>query len=53
MKKTKLISIFLVALLSFGITANVLASGVNYLPDVTGEMSNPYYWSNETELLMT
>ncbi|MBR5786959.1 MAG: hypothetical protein IKY41_09730, partial [Clostridia bacterium] len=33
-------------------TANVLASGVYYLPDVTGEMSSPSFWADETDLLM-
>ena len=53
MNKTKIISIFLSVLLSFGITANVLASGVNYLPDVTSEMSSPSFWADETDLLMS
>ena len=53
MNKTKIVSIFLAALLSFGMTANVLASGVNYLPDVTSEMSSPSFWADETDILMS
>ena len=53
MNKTKIISIFLSVLLSLSITANVLASGAYYLPDVTREMSSPSYWSEDDEVLMT
>ena len=53
MNKTKIISVFLSVLLSLSITANVLASGVNYLPDVTSEMSSPSFWTDETDILMS
>lgn len=34
-------------------TVNVLASGAYYLPYVTGEMSSPSFWSDETDVLMS
>ena len=53
MNKTKIVSVFLAVLLSLSTTATVLASGAYYLPDVTSEMSEPYFWTEETELLMS
>ena len=53
MNKKRLISIFLVALLSLSIAANVWASGINYLPDVTSNMSDPSFWADETDVLMS
>lgn len=44
----------LVAISLFLFTSvNVLASGIYYLPDVTGEMSSPSYWSEDNEVLMS
>ena len=40
-------------MLFFSITANVFATGVNYLPDVTSEMSAPSFWTDETDILMS
>ena len=51
MKKT--ISIICGAILSLSLVVNCFASGVNYLPDVTSDMSNPLYWSDENDILMT
>ena len=53
MKAKRLLSIFLAVVLCCGTTANVLASGVSYLPDVTEEMSSPSFWTDETDVLMT
>ena len=51
MKKI-LIAVFLV-ILSLSIYVTCLASGAYYLPDVTGEMSSPSYWTEETDVLMS
>ena len=53
MNKTKIVSVFLVVLLIFSMVINCSASGVNYLPDVTSEMSSPSFWTDETDILMT
>lgn len=53
MKVKRLLSMFLAVVLCCGTTANVLASGVSYLPDVTEEMSSPSFWTDETDVLMT
>ena len=50
MKKT--ISIILSAILIFGTAVNVAAAAY-YLPDVTGEMSHPSYWAEESEVVMS
>ena len=50
MKKT--ISIILSAILIFGTAVNVAAAAY-YLPDVTGEMSHPSYWAEESEVIMS
>ena len=52
MNRMKKISIVLV-LLILSTVVNCFASGSYYLPDVTREMSDPSYWTDETELLMT
>ena len=44
---------FIAVLLSLCSIVNCLASGSYYLPDVTSEMSEPYYWTDENEILMT
>ena len=49
MKRINIITILLILCM----TVNCLATGVYYLPDVTGEMSHPLYWTEETEILMT
>ena len=51
MKKT--ISIFALVLLILGTIINCLASGINYLPGVTSEMSSPSFWTEETDVLMS
>ena len=53
MNKTKIISTFLVVLLIISTTLKCFASGVNYLPDVTSEMSSPSFWTDETDILMS
>ena len=50
--KKLLIAVFAVVL-SLSITVTCLASGVYYLPDVTGEMSSPSFWTDETDVLMS
>lgn len=49
----KIISVFLATALLLSVSANCLAAGVYYLPDVTKEMSSPSYWSEDDEVLMT
>ena len=49
MKKISIITILLILCT----TVNCLASGVYYLPDVTSEMSSPFYWTKETDVLMS
>lgn len=39
--------------LSIGMITNVCSAGVSYLPDVTKEMSQPSYWTDESKILMT
>ena len=51
MKKT-LIAVSSV-ILSLSIAVPCFASGVYYLPDVTGEMSSPSYWTENTDVLMS
>ena len=46
----KLFSIFIVLLLVY---TSAFASGIYYLPDVTGDMSDPAYWSEDDTILMT
>ena len=53
MNKNKIFSIIFSTLLILSIATNVFASGSYYLPDVTSEMSDPTYWADENELLMT
>ena len=53
MNKTKIVSIFLAVLMGVGTTVNCLASGTHYLPDVTREMSSPFFWTNDTDILMS
>ena len=49
MKKISIITLLLILCTA----VNCLASGVYYLPDVTGEMSSPSFWTIETDVLMT
>ena len=49
MKKISVITILLILCT----TANCLASGSYYLPDVTSEMSSPSFWADETDILMS
>ncbi len=49
----KISSVILIVMLTFGITANVIAAGGYYLPNVTSEMSSPSFWTDETDILMT
>ena len=49
MKKISIITILLI----LSTTVNCLASGAYYLPDVTGEMSSPSFWTDETDVLMS
>ena len=49
MKKTSAIAIFMILCTA----VNCLAAGGYYLPDVTGEMSSPSYWTEETDVLMS
>ncbi|MBQ7900771.1 MAG: SH3 domain-containing protein [Clostridia bacterium] len=53
MKKNYLISFAAAALLVISMTVNVCAAGIAYFPDVTGEMSDYTYWTQEKEQLMT
>ncbi len=46
-------SVFLVIMLNIGIITNAGAAGVTYLPDVTKNMSDASYWTNENEVLMS
>ena len=49
MKTKKIISFILAFVLSSG----VVVSGVQYLPDVTKEMSQASYWTQEDDVLMS
>ena len=49
MKKIRVITILLILCTA----VNCMAAAVYYLPDVTGEMSLPSYWTNETDILMS
>ena len=52
--KTQRISVAISAfVLSVILSANCLAAGGYYLPYVTGEMSSPSYWTEETDILMS
>ena len=51
-KKAPLITIVSFLMVSF-ISLEVCASGISYLPDVTAEMSEPSYWTENDDLLMT
>ena len=53
MNKTKIVSIFLAVLIGVGTTVNCLTSGIHYLPDVTREMSSPFFWTNDIDILMS
>lgn len=44
---------FIALLLILSTTINCLASSGFYLPDVTGEMSSPSFWTNENDILMS
>ena len=44
---------FIAALLLLSTTLNCLASSVFYLPDVNGKMSEPSFWTNEADVLMS
>lgn len=50
-KSIRALSVALVS--SIAIAVNVGATGVSYLPGVTKEMSEPSYWTNESEVLMS
>lgn len=52
MKKT-IFSNVLAFILCLSLATGVFASSVFYLPNVTSEMSNPSYWTNDTKILMT
>lgn len=51
-KKLMKMSVFTI-LLILCTTANCIASGVYYLPDVTSKMSSPSYWTIESDVLMS
>lgn len=53
MKTKRIISIVFSVVMLLTMTANVSASGVYYLPDVTGEMSFPSFWAEDKEVLMS
>ena len=53
MNKMRKISILVTVLMISGMALNCFASGVYYLPDVTGEMSVPSFWTDETDILMS
>ena len=51
-RKTPIITIASFIMASF-IAQQVCASGISYLPDVTEKMSEPSYWTENDDLLMT
>lgn len=51
MKAKRLLSMLLAVVLCIGTTASVFSA--YYLPDVTAEMSDSSYWTDETDILMT
>lgn len=51
-RKTPIITIASFIMASF-ISQQVCASGISYLPDVTAEMSETSYWTENDDLLMT
>ena len=51
-RKTPIITIASFIMASF-IAQQVCASGISYLPDVTAEMSETSYWTENDDLLMT
>lgn len=51
-KKAPLITIVSFLMVSF-IAQQVCAAGISYLPDVTAEMSEPSYWTENDDSLMT
>ena len=51
-RKTPIITIASFIMASF-IAQQVCASGIRYLPDVTAEMSETSYWTENDDLLMT
>ena len=51
-RKTPTITIASFIMASF-IAQQVCASGISYLPDVTAEMSETFYWTENDDLLMT
>ena len=51
-RKTAIITIVSCLMVSF-ISLEVCAAGVSYLPDVTAEMSEPSYWTENNDSLMT
>ena len=53
MKTKKILSAVFAVVLFLSATVNVLASGAYYLPYVTGEMSSPSFWADETDVLMS
>lgn len=53
MKTNKIKGIIVSALLLSAFALNSLVSGVNYLPDVTKDMSSFSYWADETEVFMS
>ena len=53
MRIKRILSIILAVILLLSMATYCLASGIYYLPDVTGEMSDPSYWTDETDVLMS
>jgi hypothetical protein len=53
MKIKRIVSTLIAVVLSLGAAVNCFASGGYYLPDVTGEMSSPFFWTNEADVLMS
>jgi len=53
MRKNKIFSAILSVALLFGTTMQVFAANISYLPYVTAEMSDPSYWTDDEEVLMT
>lgn len=53
MYKRKLFRLFVLLISSLTLSLNVFASGVHYLPGVTSQMSEPSFWTNNDDVLMT
>ena len=53
MKKIVFKFLIVMSVSIFGTSLMNNAFAVNYLPDVTEEMSNSKYWSEDSEILMT